>query len=129
MTRTEANKKPLSCWYCDNSKYSPGCNGCYQGPAIPSFPECTCVDVPHEIIDLWELKGQYIDSNIFTWLPYHCGHFQARDIKFKCNNPTCNSITIIPEWEVVKLLFTGPYLYIVCSTDCNGELERRLDAI
>ena len=121
MTKEQTIKKPLSCWYCEQSKHSTGLSYFYS---IPAFPECTCFDVPYQLVDLWQEKGIHEDNNLYTWLPYHCGHFSPRKIKLRCKNTACKKPVIISEWELVKYMLIGPCCIIVCSLACKSQVQK-----
>lgn len=123
-TQKPAKNKPLNCLYCLQAILEPGSSRTADHESIPPQPHCFCYDVPHELADLFNLKmkmpGTFYE-NIFTWLPYHCGHFQPRLIRMHCF--ICGAPGTFSEWQVADKIYTGEQDIMACSGPCIKAVQ------
>lgn len=128
MNDLRINKnKPLNCLYCVNASLEPGSSRTATFESIPLQPVCQCMDVPHELVDLYLLQMLKNNnagfSDVFNWLPYHCGHFAPRLVRMHCY--ICGKRGVFSEWHVVENIYTGDKNIMACSTPCMNEVNRR----
>ena len=123
-TKEPVTAKPLNCLYCSNAEIIPGSSSLNGFAYIPPIPGCTCYDVPHELIDLFEIKtcpnnkphDNYF-SDLYSWLPYHCGHFLPRLVKLRC--AACLKPDVFEEWRLIQDVFIDCFNIMVCNQACK----------
>lgn len=121
-TQKHISDKPLNCLYCRQAVLSPGSSRTANIESIPPTPNCFSYDVPHELFDLFILRGGNLGSmhdytNIYNWLPYHCGHFLPRIVQLRC--AVCLKPGKFEEWRMVQAVFIDKFNIMVCNDACK----------